>query len=204
MHTPRLIARLDIKNKNLIKPINLEGLRIVGDPNEYAKKYYINGIDEIFFMDTVATLYSRSHLTEIITNITKEIFIPITVGGGIRSFEDANELLNSGADKVAINTAAVQNPKIIKNIVDKIGSQSLVISIDAKKRSEGKWEVYINNGRDRTGIDAIDWIKKVVDLGAGEVGENVQGAGPRAAAARAADAVAGAANARAARYFRRL
>ena len=143
MHTPRLIARLDIKNKNLIKPINLEGLRIVGDPNEYAKKYYLNGIDEIFFMDTVATLYSRNHLTEIITNITKEIFIPITVGGGVRSFADANELLNSGADKVAINTAAVQNPKLIKNIADKIGSQSLVISIDAKKRSEGKWEVLL-------------------------------------------------------------
>ena len=169
MHTPRLIARLDIKNKNLIKPINLEGLRIVGDPNEYAKKYYLNGIDEIFFMDTVATLYSRNHLTEIITNITKEIFIPITVGGGVRSFSDANELLNSGADKIAINTAAVQNPKLIRNIVDKIGSQSLVISIDAKKRSEGKWEVYVNNGRDRTGIDVIYWIKKVIDMGAGEI-----------------------------------
>ena len=141
MHSPRLIARLDIKNKNLIKPINLEGLRVVGDPNEYAKKYYLNGIDEIFFMDTVATLYSRNHLTEIIAKITKEIFIPITVGGGIRSFADANELLNSGADKVAINTAAVQNPKLIKNIADKIGSQSLVISIDVKRRSEGKWEV---------------------------------------------------------------
>ena len=100
-----------------------------------------------FFYGYCPSLYSRNHLTEIITNITKEIFIPITVGGGVRSFADANELLNSGADKVAINTAAVQNPKLIKNIVDKIGSQSLVISIDAKKRSEGKWEVYVNNGR---------------------------------------------------------
>ena len=107
MHSPRLIARMDIKNKNLIKPINLEGLRIVGDPNVYAKKYYANGIDEILFMDTVATLYSRSQITEIIKKITNDIFIPITVGGGIRSFDDVNELLNSGADKVAINTAAV-------------------------------------------------------------------------------------------------
>ena len=169
MHSPRLIARMDIKNKNLIKPINLEGLRIVGDPNVYAKKYYANGIDEILFMDTVATLYSRSQITEIIKKITNDIFIPITVGGGIRSFDDVNELLNSGADKVAINTAAVENPKLIKNIADKIGSQSLIVSIDAKKRSEGKWEVYVNNGRDRTGLDVIEWIRQVVDMGAGEV-----------------------------------
>ena len=143
MITPRLIGRLDIKNKNLIKPINLEGLRIVGDPNKFAKKYYEEGIDEIILMDTVATLYSRNYLSEIITNITKEIFIPITVGGGVRNLEDANILLNAGADKIAVNTAAVKNPNLIKEISDQIGSQSLVISIDAKKRTENFWEVYM-------------------------------------------------------------
>lgn len=169
MITPRLIGRLDIKNKNLIKPINLEGLRIVGDPNKFAKKYYEEGIDEIILMDTVATLYSRNYLSEIITNITKEIFIPITVGGGVRNLEDANILLNAGADKIAVNTAAVKNPNLIKEIADQIGSQSLVISIDAKKRTENFWEVYTNNGRDRTEVDVVDWIKKVQDLGAGEI-----------------------------------
>lgn len=169
MIIPRLIGRLDIKNKNLIKPINLEGLRIVGDPNKFAKKYYEEGIDEIILMDTVATLYSRNYLSEIITNITKEIFIPITVGGGVRNLEDANILLNAGADKIAVNTAAVKNPNLIKEIADQIGSQSLVISIDAKKRTENFWEVYTNNGRDRTEVDVVDWIKKVQDLGAGEI-----------------------------------
>ena len=169
MISRRLIARLDIKNKNLIKPINLEGLRIVGDPNKYAKKYYSEGIDEILFMDTVATLYSRNHLADIIEKITREIFIPITVGGGIRSLSDVKELLNCGADKVAINTAAVKNPKLIKEIADSIGSQSLVISIDAKIKSEKNWEVYVNNGRDRTGIDVIEWIKRAEEMGAGEI-----------------------------------
>ncbi len=169
MITPRLIGRLDIKNKNLIKPINLEGLRIVGDPNKFAKKYYEEGIDEIILMDTVATLYSRNYLSKIITNITKEIFIPITVGGGVRNLEDVNILLNAGADKIAINTAAVKNPNLIKEIADQIGSQSLVISIDAKKRAKNFWEVYTNNGRDRTEVDVVDWIKKAQDLGAGEI-----------------------------------
>ncbi len=169
MISPRLIGRLDIKNKNLIKPINLEGLRIVGNPSKFAKKYYKEGIDEILLMDTVATLYSRNYLSEIITKITQEIFIPITVGGGIRSLADAKSLLNAGADKIAINTAAVNDPELIHKIADHIGSQSLVLSIDVKKRSKDFWEVYTNNGRDRTGINIIDWIKKVENLGAGEI-----------------------------------
>ena len=120
-------------------------------------------------MDTVATLYSRNHLADIIEKITREISIPITVGGGIRSLSDVKELLNCGADKVAINTAAVKNPKLIKEIADSIGSQSLVISIDAKRKSEKNWEVYVNNGRDRTGIDVIEWIKRAEKMGAGEI-----------------------------------
>jgi len=169
MRTPRLIGRMDIKNKNLIKPINLEGLRVVGNPNDHAIRYYKEGIDEILFMDTVASLYGRNHLSDIIHAITKDIFIPITVGGGIRDINDVKSILDSGADKVAINTAAVQNPQIIKKISDFIGSQSLVISIEAKKRSQKKWEVYTSNGRDRTGIDVIEWIRKVENFRAGEI-----------------------------------
>ena len=135
MKSIRLIGRLDIKNSNLIKPINLEGLRIVGDPNLFAKDYYNQGIDELIFMDTVATLYGRNYLSEIIKKITKDVFIPITVGGGIRNLSDAKHILNCGADKVAINTAAVNEPKFISRLADSIGSQSIVLSIEAKKKT---------------------------------------------------------------------
>ena len=138
MKKSRLIARLDIKNSNLIKSINLEGLRIVGDPNLFAKKYYQNGVDELIFMDCVATLYGRNNLSSIIEDATKDIFIPITVGGGIRTLEDVKNLLNSGADKVAVNTAAVKNPSFISEIANSIGSQSLVLSIEAKKKDNNK------------------------------------------------------------------
>ncbi len=130
----RLIGRLDIKNSNLIKSINLEGLRIVGNPNTFAKKYYDEGIDELILMDVVATLYGRNYLTDILREITKKIFIPITIGGGVRSIEDAKKLLSSGADKVAINSAAVKSPKFVENLVKEIGSQSVVISVEAKKK----------------------------------------------------------------------
>ena len=169
MRKIRLIGRLDIKNSNLIKAINLEGLRIVGKPNDYAKNYYQNGIDELLFMDSVATLYNRNSLSDIIKNVTKDIFIPITVGGGIRSLKDAKNILNSGADKVAINTEAVKNPNFISELAKTIGSQSVVLSIEAKKRDKNFWEVYTNNGRDPSGLDVINWIKKATDLGAGEI-----------------------------------
>lgn len=168
MSEPRIIARLDIKNSNLIKSINLEGLKIIGDPNEYARKYYNGGADEILFMDCVATLYGRNNLSEIIKNSTKDIFVPIAVGGGLRSLEDVKIMLNSGADKVAINTAAVNNPSFISKLANSIGSQSIIISIEAKKHNQG-WEVYTSNGRDPTGKDVVDWAKQLEELGAGEI-----------------------------------
>jgi cyclase len=165
----RIIPRLDIKNKNLIKGINLEGLRVMGDPNKFAIDYYNQGADEILFMDCVASLYGRNSLNDIIKNVVKNIFIPITVGGGIRSVNDVSLILNSGADKVAINSAAVNNPELIKKIANKFGSQCLVLSIEAKKINNNKWEVYINNGREKTGIDVFDWIQIGCSYGAGEI-----------------------------------
>ena len=125
----RIIPRLDIKNKNLIKGINLEGLRVMGDPNKFAIDYYNQGADEILFMDCVASLYGRNSLNDIIKNVVKNIFIPITVGGGIRSVNDVSLILNSGADKVAVNSAAVKNPELIKKIANKFGSQCFVLSV---------------------------------------------------------------------------
>ena len=169
MNNLRLIARLDIKGPNLIKSVHLEGLRVMGDPNEFALKYYHQGADELIFMDSVASLYGRNHLGEIIKKVTKNIFIPITVGGGIRSIDDAREVLRSGADKLAINTAAVLNPDLISNISQKFGNQCVVLSIEAKKNHENFWEVYIDNGRERTGLNVVDWAVQGVSKGAGEI-----------------------------------
>lgn len=165
----RLISRLDIKGENLIKGIHLEGLRVIGSPYEHAVRYYKQGADELILMDTVASLYGRNNIADIIKKITQDIFIPITVGGGIRSLENAVEMLRSGADKVAINTAIVKNITLIKEIVRNLGSQCLVLSIEAKKKKENKWEVYIDNGREPTGIDVIEWVKKCINLGVGEI-----------------------------------
>ena len=169
MRKIRLIARLDIKSSNLVKPINLEGLRVVGEPNFFAKKYYKEGVDELIFMDCVATLYGRNNLSSIIKKATKDIFIPITVGGGIRNLDDAKYILNCVADKEAVNTAAVNNPEFISELANAIGSQSVVLSIEAKKRNKNYWEVYTSNGREPAGLNAYDWIKKAVKLGAGEI-----------------------------------
>lgn len=165
----RLISRLDIKGENLIKGIHLEGLRVIGSPYEHAVRYYNQGSDELIFMDCVASLYGRNNITDIIKKITQDVFIPITVGGGIRSLDNVNEILRSGADKVAINTAAVKNPDLIKEIVRNFGSQCLVLSVEAKKIENDKWEVYMDNGREPTGLDVIEWIKKCIDLGVGEI-----------------------------------
>jgi cyclase len=169
MSNIRLIARLDIKGPNLIKGIHFEGLRKIGSPGEHALRYYSQGADELLFMDAVASLYGRNHLGEIIEAAAKDIFIPITVGGGIRNLGDVRKILRSGADKVAVNTAAVENPTLITEIAHAFGSQCLVVSIEAKKASNNRWEVYTNNGRERTGLDVVDWSKKVVELGAGEI-----------------------------------
>jgi len=169
MRNIRLIARLDIKGPNLIKGIHLEGLRVLGEPNDFALKYYQQGIDELIYMDSVASLYNRNHLGDIVRKAAENIFVPLTVGGGIRSVDDAKAILCSGADKVAINTAAVRNPALITDIARELGSQCMVLSIEAKKVSKERWEVYTDNGREKTALDVIDWVKKAVGLGVGEV-----------------------------------
>ncbi len=165
----RLIARLDIKGPNLIKGIHLEGLRVVGDPQEYARRYYEAGADELVYMDIVASLYGRNSLTEIIKRAAQDIFIPMTVGGGIRSVEDAKQLLRAGADKLAINTAAIGKPELITEISRRFGSQCMVLSIEAKRVGDNKWEAYTDNGRERTGMDVVEWAQKGCELGAGEI-----------------------------------
>jgi len=164
----RIIARLDIKGENVIKGIQMEGLRVIGDPNILAKKYYEAGADEIIFIDTVASLYRRENIQRIIKKASENVFIPITVGGGIRSLENASQLFSSGADKVAINSAAVTNPRLITEIARYFGSQSVVVSVEAKQ-IEQTWEVYTNNGREPTGIMVGDWVEELAALGAGEV-----------------------------------
>ena len=144
----RIIARLDIKSLNLIKGIHLEGLKIIGDPSEYSQKYFKDNVDEIIVIDSVATLYDRKPNLELLKKITRDIFCPITIGGGIRNLDDAISILNCGSDKIAINTAAVKNPKLITKLAKTIGSQSVVVSIQAKKR-EGWWELFTDNGREK-------------------------------------------------------
>lgn len=169
MNKIRVIARIDVKNEFVIKGIHLEGLRKVGDPNIFAKKYYEDGIDEIIFMDAVAAYYDRNSLSHIIEKACEEVFIPITVGGGLRTIEDINQALKSGADKVAINTKAIQNPEFITDASKIFGSQCIVASIVAKKIGSNKWEAYIDNGREPTGLDVIEWATKLQELGAGEI-----------------------------------
>ncbi len=165
----RVIARIDVKNEHVIKGIHLEGLRKVGDPNVLAKKYYDDGIDEIVFMDAVAAYYDRNNLSHIIEKACQDVFVPITVGGGIRTIVDIQNALNAGADKVAINTRVVQEPSFIEDAAKIFGSQCIVASIEAKKLSEGKWEAYIENGREPTGLDVIEWAIRLMELGAGEI-----------------------------------
>jgi imidazole glycerol-phosphate synthase subunit HisF len=165
----RLISRLDIKYPNLIKGIHLEGLKVIGDPIKFANKYYQQGADELLIIDSVASLYDREPCYELLGKMTKNVFCPITIGGGIKDLETALKILNCGADKVSINTSAVRNPMIIKKISNIIGAQSVVISIEAKKRSKNSWEVFIENGREPTKINVVDWVKKVNQFGCGEI-----------------------------------
>jgi cyclase len=169
MRNIRLIARLDIKGPNLIKGIHLEGLRVIGSPNEHALRYYLQGADELIYMDCVASLYGRNHLVDIVKAAAKDIFVPMTVGGGIRSVDDATEILRAGADKVAVNTAAVSNPQLITDIARRFGSQCMVLSIEAKQVRPDCWEVYTDNGRERTSLDVVEWVKRGVAMGAGEI-----------------------------------
>lgn len=165
----RLIARLDVKAPNLIKSVNLEGLRKLGNPANFAEKYYHEGIDEIIYMDVVASLYQRNGLVDIVRLTTENVFIPITVGGGIRTAQDVENMLRCGADKVAINTAAITRPELISELAHVYGSQCIVLSVEAKQNGLGKWEAYTDGGREKTGLDVIDWVKRAASLGAGEV-----------------------------------
>lgn len=165
----RIIPRLDVKGENLIKGIRLEGLRVVGDPHAFALRYYEQGADEIIFMDIVASLYQRNNLTSIIARAADQIYIPITVGGGIRSLNDVHTMLRSGADKVAINTAAIARPELISEVSSRFGSQCMVLSVEAKRTGPTTWEAYTDNGREHTGLDVVEWVERAVKLGAGEV-----------------------------------
>jgi imidazole glycerol-phosphate synthase subunit HisF len=165
----RLVARLDVKGEKLIKGVHLEGLRVIGSPEKFAKKYYDQGSDEIIYMDIVASLYGRSNLVNIVRRTANDVFVPMTVGGGVRTVEDVGDLLRAGADKIAVNTAAVNRPELISEIARKFGSQCMVLSIEAKRIKNGNWEIYTDCGRERTGLSAIDWAMKGVSLGAGEI-----------------------------------
>ena len=169
MSNIRIIPRLDIKGPNLIKGIHLEGVRVIGNPNNYARQYYEDGADEIIYMDAVASLYGRNNLTDIVYHTVQNVFLPITAGGGVRSVDDVMMLLRVGADKVAINTAAVKNPNLITEVAHRFGSQCMVLSIEAKKIRDNKWEAYTDNGREHTYLDVVEWSKKGVELGAGEI-----------------------------------
>ncbi len=165
----RLITRLDIKGPNLIKGVHLEGLRVIGSPHEHARRYYEQGADELIYIDCVASLYGRNHLGDIIRAAARDIFVPMTVGGGIRSVEDATQILRGGADKVAVNTAAVARPALITEIARRFGSQCMVLYIEAKQVAPGCWEVFTDNGREHTGRDVVEWAREGVALGAGEI-----------------------------------
>ena len=169
MSNIRLIARLDIKGINLIKGVHLEGLRVIGSPTKYAIEYYLQGIDELIFMDSVASLYGRNHLSDLISEVSRDVFVPITVGGGLRSVDDVARVLRSGADKVAINTAVVLNPNLITDVATRFGSQCMVLSIEAKELATGGWEVYTENGRQHSGLDVVSWARQAVEMGAGEI-----------------------------------
>ena len=165
----RLISRLDIKGPNLIKGVQLEGLRIIGKPSDYARKYYDAGIDELIYMDVVASLYGRNSLKEVVESTASQIFVPLTVGGGIRSVEDVEGLLRVGADKICLNTAAIKNKRLITDIANRFGSQCCVVEIQAKSIGVESWISLFDNGRENSGLDALKWAREVVDCGAGEI-----------------------------------
>lgn len=168
MTAKRIIARLDIKGNRLIKGIHLEGWRFLGDPNEFCLNYYNQGVDEIIYVDAVASLYNRDSIKDIIRKTTENVFVPLTVGGGIRSLDDATEILRSGADKVAVNSAAIKNPTLITDIANRFGKQCMVLSIQAKQKN-GKWIAAYDSAREYTDMDVVEWAQQAVELGAGEI-----------------------------------
>jgi imidazole glycerol-phosphate synthase subunit HisF len=172
MLTKRIIPCLDVKDGRVVKGKSFVGLQDAGDPVELARFYYTEGADELVFLDITATVEGRDTMVDIVDRVSREVFMPLTVGGGLRTIEDMRRMLRAGADKVSVNSAAVADPSVISDGARQFGSQCVVVAIDAKRRTGDKkpgWEVYVNGGRKPTGIDALEWAKKVVSLGAGEI-----------------------------------
>lgn len=169
----RIIPCLDVANGRVVKGVQFVDIRDAGDPVEVARRYDAEGADEITFLDITATSDDRDTIIHVVEQVAEQVFIPLTVGGGVRSIDDVRRLLNAGADKVAINSAAIFNPEFVKEVADKVGSQCIVVAIDAKRvNAEGeadKWEIFTHGGRKETGIDAVEWAIKMVDYGAGEI-----------------------------------
>lgn len=169
MLAKRIIPCLDVNAGRVVKGVNFVELRDAGDPVEIARRYDEQGADEITFLDITASSDARDIIIHVVEQVAEQVFIPLTVGGGVRTVADVRRLLNAGADKVSINTAAVNNPQIVADAAGKVGSQCIVVAIDAKNVAPGKWEVFTHGGRNRTGLDVIEWARKVVELGAGEI-----------------------------------
>ncbi len=169
MYAKRIIPCLDVKNGRVVKGVSFVDLRDAGDPVECAAAYDKAGADELVLLDITATHEGRGTMIEIVERVAKTVFIPFTVGGGIRTTEDFKELLRAGADKISVNSAAVRNPELLNEAAEKFGSQCVVCAIDAKRRETGGWEVYLNGGRIPTGIDAVEWAKEAYARGAGEI-----------------------------------
>jgi imidazole glycerol-phosphate synthase subunit HisF len=169
MLAKRIIPCLDVNAGRVVKGVNFIELRDAGDPIEIARRYDEQGADEITFLDITASSDARDIIIHVVEQVAEQVFIPLTVGGGVRSVADVRRLLNAGADKVSINTAAVSNPQIVADAAGKVGSQCIVVAIDAKCVAPGKWEVFTHGGRNRTGLDVIEWARNVVELGAGEI-----------------------------------
>lgn len=169
MLAKRIIPCLDVNAGRVVKGVNFVELRDAGDPVEIARRYDEQGADEITFLDITASSDARDIILNVVEQVADQVFIPLTVGGGVRTVDDVRRLLNAGADKVSINTAAVNNPDVVAEAAGKVGSQCIVVAIDAKQTGPGKWEVFTHGGRNNTGLDVIAWARQVVSLGAGEI-----------------------------------
>ena len=169
MHTKRVIPCLDVKDGRVVKGVNFVNFRDAGDPSEVASAYDAAGADEVVFLDITASADSRATQLEWVRKVASKVFIPFTVGGGIRTVDDFRKLLREGADKISVNSAAIDRPELIHEAAQKFGSQCVVVAIDAKRRQDGGWNIYKHGGRLDTGIDALEWAKKVEELGAGEI-----------------------------------
>jgi cyclase len=165
----RIIPRLDIKGPNLVKGIHLEGLRVLGKPEHFARSYYEMGADELMYQDVVASLYQRNSLKEIVERTAREIFIPLIVGGGLRTLDDIRDILRAGADKVSLNTAVLNNPDIIKQAAKRFGSSTILVAIEAIRQPDGRYLAYTDNGREYTGAEVLAWARQAAELGAGEI-----------------------------------